>query len=83
MGNNYVTVMMEPVVMVYVHRSFQVPVLSDENTFGEANIVKSSYNVMKVTEYFVFLWTYVIISEEYNDMVNSEELIVTSEYLML
>jgi hypothetical protein len=36
---------------------------------------------MKRTEYFVSLQTGVVITEEYNVMVNSEELIGTAEYL--
>jgi hypothetical protein len=36
---------------------------------------------MKGTEYFVSLSTSVVITEEYNVMVNSEELIGTTEYL--
>jgi hypothetical protein len=39
------------------------------------------YNVMKGTEYFVSLQTSIVIAEEYNVMVNSEELIYTTEYL--
>jgi hypothetical protein len=38
---------------------------------------------MKETEYFVSLETSVVISEEYNVMVNSEELIGATEYLAL
>jgi hypothetical protein len=36
---------------------------------------------MKGTEYFVSLETSVVITEEYNVMVNSEELIGTAEHL--
>jgi hypothetical protein len=36
---------------------------------------------MKGTEYFVSLQTSVVITEECNVMVNSEELIGTTEYL--
>jgi hypothetical protein len=36
---------------------------------------------MKGTEYFVSLQKSVVITEEYNVMVNSEELIGTTEYL--
>jgi hypothetical protein len=39
------------------------------------------YKVMTGTEYFVSLYTSVVITEEYNVMVNSEELIGTTEYL--
>jgi len=40
-------------------------------------------NVMKGTEYFVSLQTSVVITEEYKDMVNSDELICTTECLTL
>jgi hypothetical protein len=36
---------------------------------------------MKGTEYFVSLQTSVVITEQHNVMVNSEELIGTTEYL--
>ena len=45
--------------------------------------VEFGYNVMKGTEYFVSLYTSVVITEEYSVMVNSEELIGTAEYLTL
>jgi hypothetical protein len=45
--------------------------------------VELGYNVMKETEYFVSLKTSVVITEEYNVMVNGEELIRTAEYLAL
>jgi hypothetical protein len=38
---------------------------------------------MKGIEYFVSLYTCVVITEQYNVMVNSEELICTTEYLTL
>jgi hypothetical protein len=38
---------------------------------------------MKGTEYFVSLQTNVVITEEYNVVVNSDELIGTTEYLTL
>jgi len=38
---------------------------------------------MKRTEYFVSLRTSIILTKEYNVMVNSEELIGTTEYLTL
>ena len=38
---------------------------------------------MKGNEYFVLLRTIVIIAEEHNAMVNSEELISTTEYMTL
>jgi hypothetical protein len=47
------------------------------------NTVELSYNVMKGTEDFVSLSTNVVINEDYNVMVNNEELIGTTEYLML
>jgi hypothetical protein len=49
----------------------------------KARRVELGYNVMKGTEYFVSLWTSVVITEEYNVMINSEELIGTTEYLTL
>jgi hypothetical protein len=45
--------------------------------------VELCYNVMKGTEYFVSLQTGVVITDECNVMVNSEELIGTTEYLTL
>jgi hypothetical protein len=45
--------------------------------------VERSYNVMKGTEYFVSLEMGVVITEENNFLVNSEELICTTEYMML
>jgi hypothetical protein len=47
------------------------------------NRVELGYNVVKGSVYFVSLWTSVFIIEEYNVMVNSEELIGTTEYLTL
>jgi hypothetical protein len=41
------------------------------------------YNVMKGTEYIVSLKTSVVITEQHIVMVNSEELIGTTEYLTL
>jgi len=38
---------------------------------------------MKGSEYFVSLQTSIVITEEYNVMVNSEELIGTTEWLTL
>jgi hypothetical protein len=43
--------------------------------------VEPGYNVTKVTEYLVSLQISVLITEEYNVMVNSEELIGTTECL--
>jgi hypothetical protein len=45
--------------------------------------VELGYNVMKGAEYFVSLQTSVVITEGYNVMVNSDELIGTTEYLTL
>jgi hypothetical protein len=45
--------------------------------------VEPGYNVMQGTEYFVSLQTSVVITEEYNVMVSSEEKVSTTEYLML
>jgi len=41
------------------------------------------YNIMKGTECFVWLLMSVIITEEYNGMVNGDKLIGTTEYLTL
>jgi hypothetical protein len=38
---------------------------------------------MKGTEYFMTLYTNLVITEDYNVTVNREELIVTTEYLTL
>ena len=46
-------------------------------------IVERGYSVMKGTEYFVSLQANVLVTEECNVMVNSEELIGTTEYLTL
>jgi hypothetical protein len=46
-------------------------------------IFELGYNVMKGTEYFVSLQTSVTITEEHYVMVDSEELIGTTEYLTL
>jgi hypothetical protein len=45
--------------------------------------VKLGYNIIKGTEYFVSLQTHVVLTKEYNTVVNSEELIGTTEYLTL
>jgi hypothetical protein len=45
--------------------------------------VELGYNVTKRTEYFMSLKTSVVITEKYNIMGNSEELICTAEYLTL
>jgi len=45
--------------------------------------VELGCKVMKGTEYFVSLWTSVVITEEYNVVVKSEELIGTTAYLTL
>jgi hypothetical protein len=46
-------------------------------------MVEPGYNTVKNTEYFVSLYTSVCLNEEYNVMVNSEELIGTTEHLTL
>ena len=45
--------------------------------------VEPGNNVMKGTEYFVSSLTSVVITEEYNIIVNSDELVGTTEYLTL
>ena len=46
-------------------------------------IVELYYNITKKTEYFMLLKNSVVLTEEYNVMVNDEELNVTTEYLTL
>jgi hypothetical protein len=46
-------------------------------------IAELGHNVMKGTEYLVSLQTSVVITEEYNVTVNSEELIGTTEHVTL
>ena len=41
------------------------------------------YSVVKGTEYFVLLQMSVVLTKEYNGIVNSEGLIGSREYLML
>jgi hypothetical protein len=43
--------------------------------------VELGYNVTKGPEYFVSLYASVVLTEEYNVMINSEQLIGTTEYL--
>jgi hypothetical protein len=43
------------------------------------NTVKLGYNIIKWSEYFVSLKTSVLVTEEYNIMINSEELVGTLE----
>jgi hypothetical protein len=53
---------------------------------GQINLqgrVKPCYNVIKGTDYFVSLYTSVVITEEYDVTVNSDELIGTTENLTL
>jgi hypothetical protein len=50
---------------------------------SEKSTVELGYNVMIWTEYCVSLQTSVVQSEEYNVVVNSEELIDSIEYLTL
>jgi hypothetical protein len=45
--------------------------------------VELGYNVMKRAEYFVSLQTSVVLTEKYNVMVNSEELICATVYVTL
>jgi hypothetical protein len=47
------------------------------------NRVEHGDNVMKGTEYFVSLETYVVITAKYNISVNNAELIGTTEHLTL
>jgi hypothetical protein len=46
------------------------------------NTVELGYNVMKGTEYFVSLQRSVVITKDYNVMVNNDELNGTTENLM-
>lgn len=46
-------------------------------------VAELAYNVMKGTEYFVSLQTRVILTEQFNVMVNSVELISATEYMTL
>jgi hypothetical protein len=48
-----------------------------------ADRVELGYNVMKGTEYFVSLYTTVVITEGYNAVANTEEKIGSTEYLTL
>jgi hypothetical protein len=45
--------------------------------------VELGYNVLKGTKYFESLETSVVITEKYNVMLNSEELLGITEYLTL
>ena len=47
------------------------------------NTVRLSYNIIKGTEYSVLLQMRVFLTEQNNVMVKREELIVTTEYLLL
>jgi hypothetical protein len=47
------------------------------------NTVEFGYNVVRGAEYFLSLKTSVVVTEEYNVMVNSKELIDTTEYQTL
>jgi hypothetical protein len=47
------------------------------------NTVELGYNVVKGTEYIVSLQGSAVITEQYNVMVDSEELIGITEYLTL
>ena len=46
-------------------------------------VVQISYNVMEDMEYFVSFEISVVLTEEYNIMIDREELIVTTERLTL
>jgi hypothetical protein len=65
--------------------STDIPVLGNRkiSTINYLDTVELGYNVMKGSEYFVSLQKSVVITEEYNVMVNSEELIGITEYLTL
>jgi len=41
------------------------------------------YNIIKGAEYFVLLYKSIVINDECNVMVNSKELVGTTEYLTL
>jgi hypothetical protein len=47
------------------------------------NTVEPGYNVMKWTEYFVSLQACAVITQQYNVMVNNDELIGTTKHLTL
>jgi hypothetical protein len=49
----------------------------------KSNTIEVGYNILKEAKYFVSLQTGVVTPEEYNVMVNCEELIGTTEYLTL
>jgi hypothetical protein len=49
----------------------------------EENTVELGYDVMKGTEYFMSLYTSVVLTGRYNVMINNDELIGTTEYLTL
>ena len=50
---------------------------------GHKNTVELGHNIMKWTKYSVSLYTGVVITEECNVTVSSEELIGAREYLTL
>jgi hypothetical protein len=50
---------------------------------GFQKTVELGYAVMIRTEYFVSLWSSVFVTEKYNVMVNSDEVIGTTEYITL
>jgi len=51
--------------------------------FADDNTVVFCYDVMKETKYLVVLYANVVITEWRNDVVESEDLICTTEYLTL
>ena len=56
---------------------------SQQNCFIQSTRVKLVCGVMKGDEYFVSLLTSVVLTEDYNFTVNSEESIGTTEFLTL
>jgi hypothetical protein len=57
----------------YHHTTFHIP---------SSNPVELGWNAIKGPEYFVLLYASVVLTEEYNFTVNSEQLIGATEYLM-
>jgi hypothetical protein len=56
---------------------------SQQNDFIKSTRFESICDVMKCTDYFVSLQTSVVVTEDYNVMVSSEELIGTTAFLTL
>jgi hypothetical protein len=61
----------------------RLPLLKHPTQQFTPNKIELGYNVMKGTEYFVSFKPSVVLTEEYNVMVNSDELIGTTECLTL